>query len=259
MIELNNLSLSYENQLILKNVSCQIESGKVTVLMGKNGCGKSTLLRAMARLLEPQEGEVLLEKQNIYHIPVKKFALRVSLLAQTNFVVENITVEQLVRYGRYPYHHFFSSWTSDDEYYVEQALELTQIEFLRKKTLDSLSGGQRQRAWIAMVLAQDTPYIFLDEPTTYLDLSYQLEVLDLLKMLNQKNKKTIVMVLHDLNLAARYADTIVALNNKKIELIAAPDVVFQKEHIKRIFNLENEVIKDPVHSTPLCIPLSKAF
>ncbi|NOL49583.1 ABC transporter ATP-binding protein [Pelistega europaea] len=259
MITVNHLTLSYDSNVILDDVSCDIQAGSVTILIGKNGCGKSTLLRSMARLLKPTQGQIYLNGEDIYQLSAKEFALQVALLSQSHPITESITVEQLVRYGRYPYHHFFSKWTQEDEYCVERALFLTQMHSLAKKTLDSLSGGQRQRAWIAMVLAQNTPYIFMDEPTTYLDLSYQLEVLDLLKNLNQEHGKTIVMVLHDLNLAARYADTIIAVNNQRIEAVAPPEELIESSMIKHIFGLENKVIQDPIHLTPLCIPLSKSL
>lgn len=253
----HDLTLSYPPQTVIHNVSFALPPGKVTIFIGANGCGKSTLLKACARQLAPQQGEILLDGKDIYRMPAKAFARRIAMLAQSAEAPEHLTVEQLVRYGRYPHRHLLSAWTAQDEACVAAALRHTQTEHYADRTLSSLSGGQRQRVWIAVTLAQDTPFIFLDEPTTYLDLTHQIEVLDLLKSLNRDQSKTVVMVLHDLNLAARYADHIVAILNGTIELEGAPAEVFTEDNIRRIFGLDNKIIQDPYHGTPICIPLSR--
>ena len=203
MLKAKKITLAYQQKEIFSNLTLDIPSEKITVLIGSNGCGKSTLLKAFARQLLPTHGEILLGQKNIYKSSPKDMAKVLALLSQNQAILEGLTVKQLVRYGRYPYHHLFSKWSHLDEECVQKALHLTGSDVFVDQPLDSLSGGQRQRAWIAMTLAQDTPYIFLDEPTTYLDLPYQLDILELLRKLNKEEKKTIVMVLHDVNLAAR--------------------------------------------------------
>lgn len=256
MINVNALTLSYQDNLILKEITTDIPHGKISILIGANGCGKSTLLKSMANLLSPLEGNVLLNQQNIHKMPRKKLGQQLAVLSQSLNTTEDISVEQLVRYGRYPYHNLISRWNKDDEYFVQQALSLTQMTDLADQSLLSLSGGQKQRAWIAMTLAQNTPYIFLDEPTTYLDLTYQIEILSLLKSLNQQSGKTILMVLHDINLAARFADHIIAIKEGKIWTAGAPNQIITESMIYDVFGLKSQIIQDPFHQTPLCIPLS---
>ncbi len=256
MLRAENITLSYHGISVIKQVSLEIPEHKITVLLGANGCGKSTLLKSLAGLLPPQSGSILLNGKNIYREAPKKNATRIAMLAQNTASTEEISVNQLVRYGRYPYHNLFSRWSEEDERQVQTAMRLTGTESLSENMLESLSGGQRQRAWIAMTLAQNTPCLLLDEPTTYLDLTYQIEILDLLKKLNTDECKTIVMVLHDLNLAARYADHIIALKNGVIYTQGTPQQVLTEANIQNVFGLTSKVISDPLYQTPLCIPVS---
>ncbi|ASK28088.1 ABC transporter ATP-binding protein [Neisseria chenwenguii] len=255
MFQIQNLTLSYQDKTIINDISFTLPEQQITVFIGANGCGKSTLLKAVAGQLPPKHGEILLHSKNVYRYPGKALAQQLAMLAQTSSAAENISVAQLVRYGRYPYHSLVSRWTDEDEKQVQRAMRLTQTDHLADNLLDNLSGGQRQRAWIAMALAQDTPYLFLDEPTTYLDLNYQIELLDLLKNLNRKQNKTIVMVLHDLNLAARYADCIISLKNGKLLAQGAPQEVITAENVETVFGLKNQIIQDPVYHTPMCVPI----
>lgn len=256
MIAIESLTLSYQARTIIESISTNIPEEKITVLIGANGCGKSTLLKSLAKLLLPCSGQVLLNDQNITKLSHKALSQQLAMLAQSTNMTEDITVEQLVRYGRHPYHSLFSRWRDEDDHHLENALALTQMKDLRSESLLSLSGGQRQRAWIAMTLAQDTPYLLLDEPTTYLDLTYQIEILSLLRDLNRTTQKTIVMVLHDLNLACRYADHMIAIKDGKIAAMGKPIDVVTEDNVLNIFNLPNKVIMDPFNQTPLCIPLS---
>ena len=214
-IETKNLTLSYGNTIIIDELDLNIPKGEITVFIGGNGCGKSTLLRSIARLLKPKSGVVLLEGNAIAKMSTKDVAKQMAILPQSPIAPEGLTVLQLVKQGRFPYQTWLKQWTEEDEEKVNNALRRYRIENLKDRPVDSLSGGQRQRAWIAMTLAQDTDIILLDEPTTYLDMTHQIEILDLLFELNEKEKRTIVMVFHDLNLACRYAHNIVAIKGRK--------------------------------------------
>lgn len=255
MIQAEAITLSYQHRQVIHNITTTIPAHQISVLIGANGCGKSTLLKSFAKILLPQSGAIELESQPITDIPHKQFAQKVALLSQNLHTTEDISIEQLVRYGRYPHHRLFSSWQAEDDHFVEEALSLTHLTALRNQSLQSLSGGQRQRAWIAMTLAQNTPYILLDEPTTYLDLAHQVEILSLLQKLNQTMQKTIIMVLHDLNLAARYADHLIAIKDGQIYQSGTAEMVITETHVQAIFGLKSKIIKDPIHQTPLCIPL----
>jgi iron complex transport system ATP-binding protein len=239
---------------IFEDLNLSIPKGKITVFIGSNGCGKSTLLRSMARLLKPQRGSVLLDGADIAGISTKEVARKLAILPQGPTAPEGLTVLQLVKQGRYPYQNWLKMWSHEDEAAVQAALEATDMSGLSERTVDSLSGGQRQRAWIAMTLAQETPVILLDEPTTYLDLTHQIEVLDLLYEMNDRDQSTIVMVLHDINLACRYADHIVAIRDGIIEAQGRPDEVVNVKLIETVFRLKCEIIPDPLYGTPLCIP-----
>lgn len=256
-LETRDLSVCYGNQFVFQDLNLSIDKGKITALIGSNGCGKSTLLRTMARLLKPQNGNVLLEGHNIAMLPTKDVAKRMALLPQGPSAPEGLTVLQLVKQGRYPYQSWLQQWSKDDERCVRQALQTTGLTELAERKVDSLSGGQRQRAWIAMVLAQGTDIVLLDEPTTYLDLAHQVEVLDLLYSLNEQEGRTIVMVLHDINLACRYAHHIVAIQDQKVFAEGPPEEVVTGEMIESVFNLKSDVIKDPLYGTPLCVPHGK--
>ncbi|WP_127530956.1 ABC transporter ATP-binding protein [Paenibacillus kobensis] len=253
-LETRGLSISYGNQFIFQDLDLSIDKGKITVLIGSNGCGKSTLLRTMARLLKPQSGSVLLEGHSIATLPTKEVAKRMALLPQGPIAPEGLTVLQLVKQGRYPYQSWFQQWSKEDERHVRLALETTGMKELAERPVDSLSGGQRQRAWIAMVLAQGTDMILLDEPTTYLDMTHQVEVLDLLFELNERENRTIVMVLHDINLACRYAHQIVAIQDHKVFAQGAPEHVVTPGMIEQVFHMKADIVADPLFGTPMCIP-----
>lgn len=220
-----NLHLTYGNESIIEQLDLSIPKGKITVLIGSNERGKSTLLRSMARLLKPSKGEVVLDGKQIAKIPTKEIARRLSILPQGPIAPEGLTVFQLVKQGRYPYQHWLKQWTEEDERLVREALRVTKTEALAEMPVDSLSGGQRRDAWIAMTLAQGTDTILLDEPTTYLDMAHQVDILDLLFELNERDRRTIVMVLHDLNLACRYAHHLVAIKDKTVYAQGKPEEV----------------------------------
>ncbi|MBB6453399.1 iron complex transport system ATP-binding protein [Salirhabdus euzebyi] len=253
----NNLTLAYGDDVIIDALNIEVPKGKVTAFIGSNGCGKSTLLRSLARLLNPKSGHVVLNGSNIAKLKTKEVAREMSILPQSSATPEGLTVSQLVRLGRYPYQGFMKKWSKDDDLAVEEALSSTNMMDLKDRPVDSLSGGQRQRAWIAMTLAQDTETILLDEPTTYLDLTHQIEILDLLFELNEESNRTIVMVLHDLNLACRYADHIVAIKDKQIWSQGKPEEIITCDLVHSVFKMNCDVTLDPLFGTPMCIPHGK--
>ena len=248
------LSLGYGETMIIDELNVSIPKGEITVFIGSNGCGKSTLLRSLARLMKPMGGSVLLEGHSIAKLPTKEVAKQLAILPQGPEAPEGLTVHQLVKQGRYPYQNWLKQWSKQDEEAVNRALKSTKMEDLADRTVDSLSGGQRQRAWIAMTLAQETDIILLDEPTTYLDMTHQIEILDLLFDLNEKEQRTIVMVLHDLNLACRYAHHLVAIKDKSIYAEGRPETVIKCDLVKDVFDMNCQVTTDPLFGTPLCIP-----
>lgn len=248
------LSIGYQQRQVIDALDLVLPSEKVSVLIGSNGCGKSTLLKAMARLLTPQSGTVILDGMDIHASNTAQIARKMAILPQTPVAPEGVTVRQLVSLGRFPYQNWLRQWSKDDEQQVDEALRLTGTETLQFRPVDALSGGQRQRVWIAMTLAQSTPTLLLDEPTTYLDLAHQIEILELLHGLNQQQGKTIVMVLHDLNLACRYADHLVAVRNGRVYDAGAPKDIMTETLVKDVFNLHCRIIDDPFFHTPLCIP-----
>ncbi|MFJ5964618.1 MULTISPECIES: ABC transporter ATP-binding protein [unclassified Bacillus (in: firmicutes)] len=253
-ISTEGLSLGYGETIIIDELNVSIPKGEITVFIGSNGCGKSTLLRSLARLMKPMGGSVLLEGHSIAKLPTKEVAKELAILPQGPEAPEGLTVHQLVKQGRYPYQNWLKQWSKQDEEAVNRALKSTKMEDLADRTVDSLSGGQRQRAWIAMTLAQETDIILLDEPTTYLDMTHQIEILDLLFDLNEKEKRTIVMVLHDLNLACRYAHHLVAIKDKTIYAEGRPETVINCDLVKNVFDMNCQVTTDPLFGTPLCIP-----
>ncbi|MDQ0219691.1 ABC transporter ATP-binding protein [Peribacillus cavernae] len=256
-IKTEALTLSYGEHNIIDELDLAIPKGEITVFIGSNGCGKSTLLRSIARLLKPKSGSVLLNGEAIAKLPTKEVARKMSILPQSPAAPEGLTVMQLVKQGRYPYQSWLKQWSEEDEQKVEAALAATGLVELKDRPVDTLSGGQRQRAWIAMTLAQDTEFLLLDEPTTYLDMTHQIEILDLLFDLNEKENRTIIMVLHDLNLACRYAHHIVALKNKKVCAQGKPESIVNRSLVKEVFQMACEVTVDPLFGTPLCIPHGK--
>ncbi len=251
------LQLAYDGEPVVHDLSLEIPAGRITVICGPNACGKSTLLRALARLLKPRGGAVYLDGQEIRRLPTKQVALRLGLLPQSATAPDGLTVEDLVGRGRFPHQRWFQQWTHEDELAVEQALALTGTVDLRHRPVDELSGGQRQRAWVAMALAQDTPIMLLDEPTTFLDLAHQGEVLDLLAELNQDQGRTIVMVLHDVNQACRYAHHVVAMRDGRIHVQGPPAEVITADAVREVFGLDAIVMDDPVTGTPLVVPIPR--
>ena len=248
------LRLGYGGHVVAEGLDLEIPARKVTALVGPNACGKSTALRALARLLKPTGGAVHLGGQDIAHLAAREIALRLALLPQTPTAPDGITVRDLVARGRTPHQRWWRQWSAADENVVDRALEATGTAALADRTLDALSGGQRQRVWIAMALAQDTPVLLLDEPTTYLDLAHQVDVLELVADLNRAKGRTVVMVLHELNLACRYADHLIAMRDGEIVAVGAPADVVTSALVEDVFGLRAAVIPCPVAGTPLVIP-----
>ncbi|OLN22577.1 ABC transporter [Domibacillus antri] len=257
IITMDSVTLQYGKQTIIHELDWTVPEGKITVLIGGNGCGKSTLLRSAARLLKPSSGHVLLDNVLLEKMSTKEAARKMAILPQSPAAPEGLTVLQLVKQGRYPHQTWLKQWSVSDEEAVQRALKATAMEELADRVVDELSGGQRQRAWIAMTLAQNTDIILLDEPTTYLDMTHQIDILDLLFELNEQEGRTIVMVLHDLNLACRYADHIVAVKDKTIYAEGAPEKVVDAALVKHVFGLDCRIDRDPIFGTPLCIPFGK--
>jgi iron complex transport system ATP-binding protein len=248
------LTLAYDDREVVHDLDLVVPSGQITAVVGANGCGKSTLLRALARLMRPRAGSVLLDGRAIAELSTKAVAKRLAILPQSPLAPDGLAVEDLVARGRYPHQSLFAHWSEQDEAAVEAALDATQMTDLRDRPLDELSGGQRQRAWIAMTLAQETEILLLDEPTTFLDLAHQIEVLDLLAALVADHGRTVVMVLHDINQACRYADHVVAMRDGRIHAAGAPEDVVDARLVQDVFGLAACVIEDPVTGTPLCLP-----
>jgi iron complex transport system ATP-binding protein len=251
------LTLGYQHQVIIDALDLQLPAGKVSVLIGSNGCGKSTLLKSLARLLKPRQGSVILNGVDIQQRSTAAVARELAILPQMPSAPEGITVRQLVALGRYPYQNWMQQWSVQDEAMVERAMQQTGVQSLADRPVDALSGGQRQRVWVAMTLAQDTEIVLLDEPTTFLDLAHQIEVLDLLRDLNRQENKTIVMVLHDLNLACRYADYMVAVHQRTAFAQGRPADILTEGLVKQVFGLNCRIIADPFFATPLCIPFGR--
>jgi iron complex transport system ATP-binding protein len=261
VLNARDLTLKYDQRCVVDGLSIEIPEGKVTMIVGGNACGKSTLLRGLSRLLKPAGGAVTLDGKDIHSRPARELARTLGLLPQHPAAPDGITVRDLVGRGRYPHQGFFRSWgvrdVSQNERAVQRALEATATLDLAGRNVDELSGGQRQRVWIAMALAQETDVLLLDEPTTYLDLAHQVEVLDLVTDLNRKRGTTVAIVLHDLNLAARYADHIIAMKAGCVVALGAPGEVVTAELVRDVFGLDSRIIPDPVSGTPLIIPVGR--
>lgn len=257
-LTVETLTVAYGTQLAVDAVSLAVPKGRITVLAGPNGCGKSTLLRAIRRLHAPHSGRVLLRETDTARLGEKEIARQIGLLAQSPSAPEDMRVEELVRLGRYPHQAMMQPWSAEDAVAVEDAMFGTGIGHLRDRRLGSLSGGQLQRVWIAMVLAQETDVICLDEPVNHLDMAHQIDCLDLVGRLNREHGRTVVLVLHDLNLAARYADLLVFMKEGRIVKAGAPQELMTEELIASIFGIRCRVIDDPVHERPLCIPMRNA-
>ena len=256
-LTIEGLSLGYGDRTVIENLDLLVPPGLVTAIVGANACGKSTLLRSMSRLLAPRTGHVLLDGTDVHRIPAKQLARTLGLLPQSPIAPEGITVADLVGRGRHPHQGMFARWSTADDIAVADALDATDTAALADRSVDELSGGQRQRVWIAMALAQQTDLLLLDEPTTFLDVSHQIEVLDLLTDLNHSRGTTIVMVLHDLNLAARYADHLIALADGRLHAAGSPSDVLTEETVRAVFGLDNQVIIDPTSGKPLMLPIGR--
>lgn len=256
-LSVDGVTLAYGDRVVAEAIDLPVSAGRITAIVGANACGKSTLLRAMARLLAPRSGRVLLDGKDLHRLPTKEVARTLGLLPQSPSAPEGIAVADLVARGRHPHQGFLSRWTADDEAAVAEALRMTDTAQLADRSVDELSGGQRQRTWIAMALAQQTDILLLDEPTTFLDITHQVEVLDLLTDLNRSRGTTVVMVLHDLNLAARYADHLVAVADGAVHAAGDPGTVLTAETVREVFGLESRVVPDPVSGRPMVLPIGR--
>lgn len=250
----SQLSIGYDDRTVVDELSIDVLDGRITVIVGPNACGKSTLLRGLARLLKPSAGQVILDGSDIATLHTKEVARRLGLLPQTSIAPEGIAVADLVARGRFPHQKLMRQWSRDDEAAVAEAMRCTGVTELAGRLVDELSGGQRQRVWVAMVLAQQTPLLLLDEPTTYLDIAHQVELMDLFAMLNRERDHTVVAVLHDLNHACRYADEIVVMKAGSIVAQGDPQEVVTAELIAQVYGLQCQIIEDPQTGTPLVIP-----
>jgi len=252
-----SVTLGYGDRMIVESLDLRVPAGRITAIVGANACGKSTLLKAMARLLTPSSGRVLLDGKAIHRLPTKQVARVLGLLPQSPIAPDGIAVSDLVSRGRHPHQGALSRWTPTDDAAVARALSATDTAHLADRPVDELSGGQRQRVWIAMALAQETDVLLLDEPTTFLDISHQIDVLDLLTDLNRERGTTIAMVLHDLNLAARYADHLVAMAHGSVIAAGDPGDVLTEQTVREVFGLDSRVVPDPLTGRPMVVPIGR--
>ncbi len=250
---IDQVDVAYGDLKIIEQLTLEIPLGKITTIIGPNGCGKSTLLKAMGRIMKTQKGSIYLDGAKIEEFSTRELAKKMAILPQCPTAPEGLTVEEVVSYGRYPYQKGLGKLKEEDKKIIDWALEVTKLASIRNQLVDNLSGGQRQRVWIALALAQQTDIILLDEPTTYLDMAYQLEVLELLEDLNREYGCTIVMVLHDLNLASRYADFLVALKQGEIICSGTPNEVICKETIRKVYDIEADIITDSRTNKPILV------
>lgn len=250
------LTIGYDRKTVITDLSVDIPDGRITAIVGPNACGKSTLLRGLARLLKPAGGQVILDGSDIATLHTKEVARRLGLLPQTSIAPEGITVADLVARGRFPHQRVLRQWAAEDAAAVTDAMRATNVGALSARLVDELSGGQRQRVWVAMVLAQQTPLLLLDEPTTYLDIAHQVELLDLFATLNREQGRTVVAVLHDLNHACRYADHIIAMKAGHIVAEGDPKDVITEALVSEVYGLACQIIDDPQTGTPLVVPVA---
>ena len=250
----HEVTLAYDERAVVTGLSIDIPAGAFTVIIGANACGKSTLLRGLARILRPSSGDVLLDGRSIGSLPAKEVARRLGLLPQSAVAPESITAADLVGRGRFPHQSFFRQWSPADQEAVDRAMAAAGVTELAGRPVDELSGGQRQRVWLAMVLAQETPLLLLDEPTTFLDIAHQIEILDLLGDLRDDGY-TVVAVLHDLNHACRYADHLVCMKDGRIVATGRPEEVVTPELVRDVFGLSCSVVSDPEAGTPMVVPV----
>lgn len=256
-LKATGLHLGYAEREIVSDLNLSVPPQKLSVIVGANACGKSTLLRGFARLLAPSKGAVYLDGKPIHEMPTRDVATLLGVLPQSPIAPDAITVADLVGRGRYPHQGWFRRWAPDDDKAVVEALEATDTSDLADRTVDELSGGQRQRVWIAMALAQQTDLLLLDEPTTFLDINHQVEVLDLLTDLVRDLGRTVVVVLHDLNLACRYADHLVAMKAGRIVAEGRPVDVMTEEVVREVFGMTARILVDPVSQTPMVVPIGR--
>ncbi|KNE22626.1 ABC transporter ATP-binding protein [Virgibacillus pantothenticus] len=249
----NDLSVGYGKEPIVRNLSVEIPDSKITSIIGSNGCGKSTLLKAITRIIPYEEGSVLLDGSKIATMKTKDVAKKMAILPQTPDSASGLTVGELVSYGRFPHQNGLGRLKKADIDMIHWAMEVTAVLEFKHRTVDELSGGQRQRVWIAMALAQETDIILLDEPTTYLDMAHQLDVLQLLEQLNKEEGRTIVMVLHDINQAARFSDYLLAMRSGKIIQAGSPHEVLTKDMLRNVYEIDGEIATDPRTGKPMCI------
>ncbi len=256
-LQASRLTLAYEQKVIASDLSVSIPDKQFTVIIGPNACGKSTLLRALCRLLKPRDGQVLLDGKDIHQLGTKALARQLGLLPQHAIVPEGISVADLVARGRYPHQSLLKQWGEADRKAVDAAMAATNVAQLADRSVDELSGGQRQRVWVAMVLAQQTPLLLLDEPTTWLDIAHQIELLDLFRQLNQQAGHTLIAVLHDLNQACRYADHLIVMHSGQIVAQGKPAEIISARLVQQVFGMSSVIIDDPVSHTPLIVPCGR--
>lgn len=252
-ISIKNLSVSYENNIIIEDMNLSIPKGKISIIIGANGCGKSTLLKTISRINKPKNGDIFINNNNIKKVKEKNIAKEVAFLPQGPVCPSGLTVRELVAFGRFPHQKMIGGLNGHDKEVIDWAIEETGLSEFAEREVESLSGGQRQRAWIAMILAQETEIIMLDEPTTYLDMSYQLEVLEVLQKLNREKNITVVIVLHELNNACRFADNIIGLKKGKIICEGKPIDVINKKSLKEIYGIDANIKESENGEYPICM------
>ena len=252
-IDIKNLKVGYDKKIIIKDLDLTLKKGKITSIIGPNGCGKSTLLKSIGRILKKENGDIFLLDKDMNNMKSKEIAEKLAILSQNPTAPSQLKVEELVSYGRYPHRNNVNKLSNEDKEKIEWALKVTNTMEFRDRELSDLSGGQRQRVWLAMALAQDTDILLLDEPTTFLDMSHQLEVLNIVKNLNDKEGCTVVMVLHDINHAAKYSDFIVAMRNGNILYNDEPNAIMNKKVLKDIYNIDADLVKSENYNVPLCL------
>ena len=252
ILRADQVETSYDNHTVFKNLSLNIKEGSITTIIGPNGCGKSTLLKTMGRILKQKSGTVYLQGQNLNMLPTKSIAKQLSLLPQNPIAPDELSVEELISYGRYPHRKNLNKLTSEDKETIEWAMEITKTYSFRARNLGTLSGGQKQKVWLAMALAQNTEVLLLDEPTTYLDMAHQLDVLKIVEELNEKHHCTVIMVLHDINHAARFSHEIVAMKAGSIIAKGTPLEIITKNILKTVFQINARVMVDPQNGAPVC-------
>ncbi|MFJ7747561.1 ABC transporter ATP-binding protein [Peribacillus sp. NPDC097295] len=252
ILEMENLETSYEKFTVFKDLNLEIKEGLITTIIGPNGCGKSTLLKTIGRILKQKKGTIYLQGEDLKAIHTKRIAQLMALLPQTPVAPSQLKVEELISYGRYPHRNNVNKLTREDKEKIEWAMDITKTIAFRDREIANLSGGQRQKVWLAMALAQETGILLLDEPTTYLDMAHQLEVLSIVEKLNREQKRTIIMVLHDINHAARFSDEIITMKNGEIIKIGSPSKTITPEVLKEVFQIDARIMIDPTNGAPVC-------